>query len=274
MQYTILINQEKALEWGLNAQQAMLFAFLYEVPSWARPTTKDGTVFYHISKGKVVAEMPLLTDKPDTVYRLMKQLEERGLLSLTNSGPYTLMAITDQGKTWNRDDDLPRRNIRPNNKAVSNGSPRRNIRRKHSPTSEKNPGYPGEKSDLTPDISPTDHITRSDNQSYQHRQSAGAFPMTLDWKPSDQFSARLLQAGVSPDQLTQEVLGEFVSYRSTTDDQLTEAQWEHKLLQTLLARRKVHADQSGKPSGQQRSGRDAVRDAISDTGDTSWAAGL
>ena len=102
----------------------------------------------------------------------------------------------------------------------------------------------------------------------------GSFPMTLDWKPSDQLSARLLQAGVSADQLTQEVLGEFVSYRSTTDDQLTQAQWEHKLLQTLLARRKVHADQSGKPSGQQRSGRDAVRDAISDTGDTSWAAGL
>jgi len=29
MQYTVTINQVKALEWGLNSQQALLFAFVY-----------------------------------------------------------------------------------------------------------------------------------------------------------------------------------------------------------------------------------------------------
>ena len=28
MQYTVTINQVKALEWGLNSQQALLFAFV------------------------------------------------------------------------------------------------------------------------------------------------------------------------------------------------------------------------------------------------------
>lgn len=169
MQFSLLINQDKALEWGLNAQQAMLFAFLYEVPSWARPTEKGGVIYYHISKGKVVDELPLLTDKPDTVYRLMKQLEEKGVVSLTSSGPFTLMAITEQGKTWNRDDILPRKNLRPNSSAKEGQLPRKNIRPKRELTSDKSPTNLGEKSDLTSDKSPTDHITRSDNQSVKYK---------------------------------------------------------------------------------------------------------
>jgi len=165
MQFSIFINQDKALEWGLNAQQAMLFAFLYEVPSWAKPTDKGGVIYYHISKGKVVQEMPLLTDKPDTVYRLMKQLQDKGLLALTNSGPYTLMALTEKGKTWNQTDAAPRKNLRGSGAARGGDLPRRNIRSKQPLTSEKSPGKVGEKSEVTPEKSPTDQLTKSDNQS-------------------------------------------------------------------------------------------------------------
>ncbi|MFT0137376.1 hypothetical protein ACEK07_04940 [Alcanivoracaceae bacterium MT1] len=42
MQFSLLINQEWALAWGLNAQQTMLFAFLYEVPSWTKTAERDG----------------------------------------------------------------------------------------------------------------------------------------------------------------------------------------------------------------------------------------
>lgn len=169
MQFSLLINQSKALEWGLNAQQAMLFAFLYEVPSWAKPAEKDGEIYYHLSKGKVADELPLLTDKPDTVYRLMKQLEEKGVLRLTSSGPFTLMAITEQGKSWNRDDSLSRKNLRPSNEPSKDAIPRTKIRPKQPLTSDKSPGYLGEISDLTSDKSPTDHITKSINQSCKYK---------------------------------------------------------------------------------------------------------
>ncbi|MFT0137375.1 hypothetical protein ACEK07_04935 [Alcanivoracaceae bacterium MT1] len=106
-------------------------------------------MFDHISKGKVVDELPLLTDNPDTVYRLMKQLQEKGVITLTRSGPYTLMAITDQGKTWNQDGAIPRKNIQPTD----------------TPTSDKSPTHHGEKSEVTPEKSPTDQITRSNHQS-------------------------------------------------------------------------------------------------------------
>ena len=72
MQYTVTINQVKAREWGLNSQQALLFAFVYESPSWANPIKTDTGIYFALSKSKIVEELPLLTDKPDTAYRLLK----------------------------------------------------------------------------------------------------------------------------------------------------------------------------------------------------------
>lgn len=105
MQYTVMINQSKACEWGLNAQQAMLFAFVYGVPSWAKPVTKGGEVFYALSKAKIVEELPLLTDKPDTAYRLLRALQDKGLVELSSTNQITLVRLTDAGKTWNQKSD-------------------------------------------------------------------------------------------------------------------------------------------------------------------------
>jgi DNA-binding PadR family transcriptional regulator len=103
MQYTLSINQTKALEWGLNAQQALLFSFVYECPSWCKAVTKDDTVFYALSKQKIVDELPLLTDKIDTAYRLLKQLAAKGMIELSHTSSITLVRLTDIGKTWNHD---------------------------------------------------------------------------------------------------------------------------------------------------------------------------
>ena len=97
--------------------------------------------------------------------------------------------------------------------------------------------------------------------------------MTTDWEPGDQIAARLTMAGIPQSELTPEILGEFKSYWLTRDDELTQSEWEHKLIKnTQAAWRKNHADRSA--TGNSRSDRDAVRDAISDVGDRSWTAGL
>lgn len=102
MQFTLTINQQKALEWGLNAQQALLFAFVYECPSWAKPIKTDGGIFYALSKAKIIEELPLLTNKPDTAYRLLRQLEAAGVIELSHTPSITLVRLTDKGRTWNR----------------------------------------------------------------------------------------------------------------------------------------------------------------------------
>jgi hypothetical protein len=97
MQYTVTINQAKALEWGLNSQQALLFAFVYECPSWANPIKTDTGIYFALSKAKIVDELPLLTDKPDTAYRLLKTLRDAGLIELCAES----FRLTEKGREWN-----------------------------------------------------------------------------------------------------------------------------------------------------------------------------
>ena len=99
MQYTVTINQVKALEWGLNSQQALQFAFVYGCPSWTKPIKTDDGIFFALSKAKIIEELPLLTDKPDTAYRMLKALEEAGLIELRPEA----FQLTEKGCEWNPD---------------------------------------------------------------------------------------------------------------------------------------------------------------------------
>lgn len=105
MQFSLYINQVKALEWGLNAQQAVLFAFVYELSSWADAIEVDGFVYHRISKGKILRELPLLTDKPDTAYRLLRQLQSAGVLVLGSAHGGMVVALTEAGRAWNKADE-------------------------------------------------------------------------------------------------------------------------------------------------------------------------
>ncbi|HFH3477464.1 hypothetical protein [Pseudomonas aeruginosa] len=102
MQFTVTINQAKALEWGLNSQQALLFAFVYKCPSWARLVQTPAGDFYALSKAKILEELPLLTDKPDTAYRLLKQIAAAGVIDLSSTATITLVRLTAKGQEWNR----------------------------------------------------------------------------------------------------------------------------------------------------------------------------
>lgn len=150
MQFTVTINQVKALEWGLNSQQALLFAFVYGCPSWTKPVKTDAGIFFALSKAKIIEELPLLTDKPDTAYRMLKALDEAGLIELSSTSNITLFRLTDKAKEWNQKVDGSEKYPTP---AQSQG------RKKIRSTSEKNPSKVGNKSDPGSDKSPTNQDT-------------------------------------------------------------------------------------------------------------------
>ena len=188
MQYTIVINQVKACEWGLNIQQAALFSFVYGCPSWCRvEVTKNGEIYHALSKGKIIDELPLLTDKTDTAWRMLRKLQAIGVIELSSTNKITLVRLTEKGKTWN-----------------------------HQTTSEKIPTQPGpgnepqsgsEKNPIQPDLGrkkirsgsekfPTNQYTSNQNTSLSGepaprddsgqptKQSLGHFAMSLDWMPN------------------------------------------------------------------------------------------
>ncbi|PHS64358.1 MAG: hypothetical protein COB09_08255 [Thalassobium sp.] len=101
MQFSVYINQLRAQEWGLNLSQTVLFSFLYEAHSWASEFIVDGQAYYWVAKEKICEELPILTDKPDTIKRLMAALESEGLISRAVVGNLPLIRITEKGRLWN-----------------------------------------------------------------------------------------------------------------------------------------------------------------------------
>lgn len=100
MKFYININQKFAVEHGLNTSEAIVFAWLYELPSWAKSVLIDNKTYYFASENKAAEEMPLISDKKDTFYRLYKSLAKKGLIEILKIGKATYIAITDLGKGW------------------------------------------------------------------------------------------------------------------------------------------------------------------------------
>lgn len=63
----------------------------------------NGQIFYHASRNKVMEELPMLTDKSDTIYRIFRHLaaDERALIQYEKVGRKDLIRLTDRGKKWN-----------------------------------------------------------------------------------------------------------------------------------------------------------------------------
>lgn len=144
MQFSIYINQPCAVEWGLNLPEALLFGFLFNVPSWADPVTVAGNTYYRLAKSKILTELPLLTDKPDTAYRLLKVLRDKGLVRVSRFDGVQYIALTDKARTWNgNDSSVIESDINQTHGNISEG--RKKIRK----GSEKNPKGVGNISDIS-----------------------------------------------------------------------------------------------------------------------------
>lgn len=263
MQYLVAINQARAVEWGLNAQQAMLFAFLHQVPTWADARQLDGQTFYNVSKSKVVAELPLLTDKQDTAYRLMKQLAVLGVIQITSCDNRTYMRLTEKGKTWNRGAPKAGSEKSPtlNRAADSQGSEK-------YPTSEKSPSGVGKISAPGSEKSPTNQDTNDPNPNthiaggpLDHAQqfaddgqplasTARQFPMTLDWQPDPQhFAAACQRAGLPVDtQPADAQLASFTAHHADSGRRYGAMAWTTKLVD-WLRRDQRFAQSQPQPTG-------------------------
>lgn len=101
MRYYTTINNLKATEWGLTIQQAYLFSWFYELPSWANKVMIENEIFYFASKNKAVEELPILTYKMDTMYRYYRQLEDLGLVVIKKIDNKDYISLTSKAKEWN-----------------------------------------------------------------------------------------------------------------------------------------------------------------------------
>lgn len=138
MQFSIYINQMRSLEWGLNLSQSALFAFLYEAQSWAEQIIIDGDTYYWVAKEKVIEELPILTDKPNTIRKLLVDIERLELISRAVRNNKPVFRVTEKGKLWNRTEGGKKIPTKAKSKAGKKSAP------KSDQGQEKNPDLPQE----------------------------------------------------------------------------------------------------------------------------------
>lgn len=206
MQFTVLINQSRALEWGLNAQQAMLFAFLYGCPAWAETCNVDGDLYFRLSKAKICNELPLLTDKPNTVHKLLKTLEALGLILMEVFDNETHFSITEKGALWNTSEGVEK----------NPGGGKKSI-----PGVEKNPRRGGKKSTVGVEKNPTNQIisnqiTISNNHDHKKYKK-----INLDGLSSE---------------ISERCACEFIDHRERLKKPLTQGAFDRAMCEALMAR--------------------------------------
>jgi len=101
MRYSHTINNIKAFEWGLNIQQAYLFAWFYELQSWSTTSVIDNEVYYLAPKSKAIKELPILSFSVETMDKFYKQLEELKLIKIKKIDTKDFVCLTEKGKDWN-----------------------------------------------------------------------------------------------------------------------------------------------------------------------------
>jgi len=142
----IVIDNLRADEWDLTLSERYLFGFLHRSKEWAEKVSKDRNgIWYFVSRTVVIAQIPCLTNKADTVYRLYKSLEKKGVLCYAKDGKKDCIQFTKMGERWKQKrgtkSDKTRNQIREN----SEMNPR-----KLGMKSEKTRNEIRENSDLNP----------------------------------------------------------------------------------------------------------------------------
>lgn len=102
MRFTININQQKCLQHGLTQNQGGLMDLFGQLASWATERVINGKVYWHISRNKVIEEIPLCYEKPDTVYRAFKILDAKNLIEYLQQNRQDYVRLTSKGQTWNK----------------------------------------------------------------------------------------------------------------------------------------------------------------------------
>ena len=139
MRFITTLNNQKCMEWKLNATQGILVSLLYEANAWAKEVIIEDEVYYFVSRNLVISELPMFFDKPDTVYREFKKLSEKGIIKYKKHGKMDLVRLTEKGKEWNF--------LKSENNSEKNPSFEEN--------SEKNPSKFGKKSENNSEKNPS-----------------------------------------------------------------------------------------------------------------------
>lgn len=130
MQYTSLIDNITSKKWGLSLTEAYVFSYIANCVTWTDPLPIGGDIYYFLSKTVVTKELALISDKIDTIYRIYRSLQSKGIITIKKIDGKDYVKFEKKAASWNKFSD-----------------------------SEKNPTLIGEKSENDSEKNPTYQCT-------------------------------------------------------------------------------------------------------------------
>ena len=138
MRFSTTLNNQKCMEWELNATQGVLIALLYEANAWANEEIIDDKTYYFVSRNLILKELPMFFEKADTVYRNLKVLAEKEIIEYIKHKGMDVIRLTVKGKIWYFIESSSEKSPNFNNNSEKNPS---EFGKKSENNSEKNPTY-------------------------------------------------------------------------------------------------------------------------------------
>lgn len=138
MKYDILLKQQAMIDHDLNVTQFAVLDLIAGASTWADGIIINHEVYYWASRTMIVDELKALDLKPDTVYRILKQLVRNGLIDFRKKGKQDCVRLTPKAKAIFRKAGQKERENPYVGKKSENGE---------NTMSEKNPRKRGKKSD-------------------------------------------------------------------------------------------------------------------------------
>ena len=193
MKYDILLKQQAMIDHDLNVTQFAVLDLIAGASTWADGIIINHEVYYWASRTMIVDELKALDLKPDTVYRILKQLVRSGLIDFRKKGKQDCVRLTPKAKAIFRKAGQKERENPYVGKKSENGT---------KTISDKNPQKLGIKSEKGSEKNPTDHSTN-------------LYPLTND--PSSSLSPPILEEDDN-DSITTEIIYAIDPYANLPDE--------------------------------------------------------
>ena len=209
MKYSSTINNIKCLEWDLTLSQAFLLDLLTYAPHWAQTEKLNGVDYYWVSRNKVLDEIPNAFKTADTVYRALKELDQKGVIEHQKLGRKDMVRFTEKGLEWVFK-TAPTPDLKLGNKSELGQN------------SEINPSKLGNKSEKTPqnsEINPTDKSTNYKNTNNHINKKN-----TKKTKSKTQSAVETYKPQ-KPDEVSDQVWSDLLSHRKIKKTSNTQTAW-------------------------------------------------
>lgn len=129
IQRTLYIDQVFALRHNLTQSEAAVFWFFTRLSNWAESIVIGGRIYYFAAKPMACSNLPIVTTKVDTMYRIYRSLEKKGLVMLEKHGTKDLVhVVSEYAKQWNNANYRENSDLNPTKLGIKSETGRNQIR--------------------------------------------------------------------------------------------------------------------------------------------------